>query len=190
MRKVLLMNGSPRPDGNTAFALKECAKAIEAAGVETEIISLAGKNIQSCTACMSCFENKKCAIDDGLNEIIDQIKESDGFIVGAPVYFGTPRGDVLSALQRIGYVSLASGGFLSRKVGGPVSLAANEGILASNQDMLVFFLANDMIVPGTDLMCGAKGQKPGDVAHDERGLANIRKFGDNVAFLINLLGKN
>lgn len=190
MSKVVLMNGSPRPDGNTDFALKECANAIEAAGVETEIISLAGKNIESCTACMSCFQNKTCALDDGLNEIIEKIKASEGFIVGAPVYFGTPRGDVLSALQRIGYVSLASGGFLSRKVGGPISLAANEGVLASNQDLLVFFLANNMFVPGTDLTCGAKGQNPGDVAGDEQGLASVRKFGENVAYLINLMDKN
>lgn len=187
MRKVTLLSGSPRLQGNTMLALKECAKAIEAEGVETEILSLAGKKIQSCQHCGSCAMSGKCAIDDGLNEIAEKVRGSDGFIVGSPVYFGTPRGDLMSALQRISCISMLAGGFLSRKVGGPIAICNNEGLTSTNQSLLTFFLAGDMIVPGTRLFNGAHGNEPGEVLKDEAGMASIRRFGENVAYLINVM---
>jgi multimeric flavodoxin WrbA len=66
-------------------------------------------------------------IDDGLNQIIEKIRESRGFIVGSPVYFGGPRGDVLAALQRIGMVSRSSDRFLTGMVGGPIAVARRGG---------------------------------------------------------------
>jgi multimeric flavodoxin WrbA len=106
MKRVVLLNGSPRPEGNTAAVVKECARAIEARGVEAEIISLAGKKIESCVACYKCQENGRCSLDDCLNETADRVRDAKGFIVASPVYFGTARGDVMSALQRIGMISL------------------------------------------------------------------------------------
>ena len=105
MAKVILLNASPRANSNTLDVLNVCAREIEKNGVETEIISLKGKNIQSCKACLSCHETGKCALNDGLNEIIDKLRDAQGFIPAAPVYFGTARGDVMAALQRIGKVS-------------------------------------------------------------------------------------
>ncbi|GAB4310870.1 MAG: hypothetical protein Kow0019_09030 [Methanobacteriaceae archaeon] len=105
MRKVLLLCASPRPKGNTYQVLQECARTIENEGLEAEIISLVGKNIHSCLHCRKCEELKECIIDDGINDIITKIRESEGFIVGSPVYFGTARGDLMSALQRIGMVA-------------------------------------------------------------------------------------
>src|SRR5690554_3110542 len=105
--KVVLLCGSPRPGGNTAQVLGECAKVLEREGIETETILLGEKRIFSCTACGLCTEGE-CALDDGLNEIIGKIREAEGFIVGTPVYFGTARGDVTAALQRIGMVSMSS----------------------------------------------------------------------------------
>ena len=93
MEKVLFICASPRKDGNTAQVLSECAEVIENQGLETETIYLRGKRIESCRACGKCAKIHRCQIDDGLNEIIDKIRESKGFIVGTPVYFGTARGD-------------------------------------------------------------------------------------------------
>ncbi len=184
MEKVLLICASPRPKGNTAHVLEECAKTIEKQGLQTEIISLAGKKIESCIACMSCAELQRCAIDDGLNDIIEKIKESKGFIIGTPVYFGTARGDLMSALQRIGMVSMLSDNFLSWKVGGPIAVARRGGHTATLQEMLMFFLINDMIVPGSTYWNMVFGLKPREALQDDEGMRTIRRFGENVANLI------
>jgi multimeric flavodoxin WrbA len=184
--KVLLLCGSPRLEGNTALVLRECAKVLEAEGLKTETILLAETHILSCTACGLCSSGE-CALDDGLNEIIGKIREADGFIVGTPVYFGTARGDVMAALQRIGMVSMASDSFLSRKVGGPIAVARRGGHTATIQELLMFFLINDMIVPGSTYWNMVFGHAPGEAANDEEGMRTVRRFAENVAFLIQRL---
>jgi multimeric flavodoxin WrbA len=187
MPKTILISGSPKPDGNTAQLMQECAKVITEHGVEAEVISFAGMSIQSCTACGKCFETGKCDIQDGLNEIIDKLRHAQGFLVGAPVYFGTARGDVMAALQRIGYVSMHSNKFLAGMVGGPIAVARRGGQTSSLQEMLMFFLINDMIVPGSSYWNMVFGRLPGDVWKDEEGIKTIRHFAENVANLVKKL---
>jgi multimeric flavodoxin WrbA len=184
MKKVLLLCGSPRPNGNTYQVLEECAGVIEDEGLGTEIVSFAGKDIKSCVHCKKCDELNECSIDDGLNEIITKIRESDGFIVGSPVYFGTARGDMMSALQRIGMVSGSNDNFLSWKVGGPIAVARRGGHTSTIQEMLMFFFINDMIVPGSNSWNMVFGWAPGEVQEDKEGMEAIRRFGYNVATLI------
>jgi len=187
MPKTLLISGSPKSDGNTAQLMEECAKVIRKEGVEAEIVSLAGMSIHSCNACGKCSETGKCDIQDGLNEIIDKIRGAQGFIVGSPVYFGTARGDVMAALQRIGYVSRKSDQFLSGKVGGAVAVARRGGQTFTLQEMLMFFLINDMIVPGSTYWNMVFGQYPGEVWKDREGIDTIRHFAANVAKLVKKL---
>lgn len=187
MKKVLLLCASPRPTGNTYQVLEKCADAIEKEGLETEIISFAGKDIKSCIHCTKCSELNECSINDGLNDIITKIKESEGFIVGTPVYFGTARGDMMSALQRIGMVSGSNDNFLSWKVGGPIAVARRGGHTSTLQEMLMFYFINDMIVPGSNNWNMVFGWKPGEVQDDKEGLEAIRRFGCNVATLIKKL---
>ena len=190
MEKVLLLCASPRPSGNTYQVLEECATVIEDEGLEVEIISFVGKDIRSCIACGKCGELSECSLNDGLNDIIIKIKEADGFIVGSPVYFGTARGDIMSALQRIGMVSRSNGNFLSWKVGGPIAVARRGGHTATLQEMLMFFLINDMIVPGSTYWNMVFGWTPGEVQNDTEGMETIRKFGYNVATLIKKIKQN
>lgn len=187
MEKVLLMCGSPRPQGNTAQILKACSRVIEENGVGTEIVSFAGKKIESCIACGKCAQLKKCALNDGLNEMIEKIREAKGFIVGAPVYFGTARGDLMSALQRIGMVSRSSDQFLSWKIGGPIAVARRGGHTASIQEMLMFYLINDMIVPGSTYWNIVFGRTPGEAVEDQEGVATVQRFAENVAKLVKAL---
>lgn len=189
MKKVILLNASPREDSNTAQVLDECVSAIEAQDVETETICLKGMTIRSCIACNRCAELKKCVFQDGLNEIIEKIKEADGFICAAPVYFGTARGDIMNALQRIGYVSRRDGCFLSWKVGGPIAVGRRGGHTSTIQEMLMFYLINDMIVPGSDYWNIVFALNPGEAIDDEEGIATVRKFGENVAKLINKISQ-
>lgn len=187
MNKVILLSGSPRPEGNTFQVLHECLNVIENQGVEAELISLAGKKIQSCIACGKCAELKRCALKDDVNPIIEKLRSAQGFIVGAPVYFGTARGDLMSALQRIGMVSGNTDKFLSWKVGGPIAVARRAGQTASVQEMLMFYLMNDMIIPGSTYWNIVFGRNPGEVWEDEEGIRTIRRFGENVAKLINTI---
>ena len=187
MPKTLLISGSPKPDGNTTQLMGECAKVIQEQGVEAEVISFAGMSIQSCTACGKCSETGRCDIQDGLNEIIDKVRGAQGLIVGSPVYFGTARGDVMAALQRIGYISMRSNKFLSGMVGGPVAVARRGGQTLTLQEMLMFFLINDMIVPGSTYWNMVFGRLPGEVWKDQEGIDTIRHFAANVANLVKRL---
>jgi len=65
MKKVVLLCASPRKKGNTARVLEECSKVINDAGVETEIVSLAGMRIESCIACGKCQKTGECSREDG-----------------------------------------------------------------------------------------------------------------------------
>ena len=185
--KVLLISGSPKPNGNTVQLLQECVKVIQEAGVETEIVSFAGMKIESCIACMKCSKTGECGLDDGLNEVIRKVKQAEGLIVGVPVYFGTARGDVMCALQRIGYVSRNNGNFLGGKIGGPIAVARRGGQTLTLQEMMMFFLINDMIVPGSTYWNMAFGRLPGEALKDEEGVASIRHFASNVANLVKKL---
>lgn len=185
--KVLLISGSPKPNGNTAQLLQECLKVIEAQGVEAEVVSFAGLKIEACIACGRCSKLGECSLDDGLNEIITKIRSAEGLIVGTPVYFGTARGDVMCALQRIGYVSRNTDNFLNGKVGGPIAVARRGGQTLTLQEMLMFFLINDMIVPGSSYWNMVFGRLPGEALNDEEGVATVRHFSENVAKLVKKL---
>ena len=186
-KKVVLLSGSPRPEGNTAQVVEECVRVIKGSGVETEVFTLAGKKIESCTACYQCRDLGCCVINDGLNDLIELLRDADGFIVASPVYFGTARGDVMSALQRIGLVSMVTDNFLRWMVGGPIAIARRGGHTATVQEMLMFFLINEMIVPGSNYWNMVFGREPGEVWNDTEGIATIRLFATNVAELVQKL---
>jgi multimeric flavodoxin WrbA len=184
---VILISGSPKPNGNTALLMQECSKVIEEHGVAAEIVSFAGMKIESCIGCRECAKSGECALDDGLNEIIKKIRPAEALIVGTPVYFGTARGDVMCALQRIGYVSRNTDNFLTGMVGGPIAVARRGGQTLTLQEMLMFFLINDMIVPGSSYWNMVFGRLPGEALNDEEGMATIRHFAANVAGLVKKL---
>jgi multimeric flavodoxin WrbA len=185
--KVLLLSGSPKSNGNTAQVLEKCARSIEAQGVDTEIVSLAGKKIEACIACGFCAENGKCGRKDDLDPIIEKLRTAQGFVVGSPVYFGTARGDVMNALQRIGMVSMRSDKFLAGMVGGPIAVARRGGHTLTLQEMLMFYLINDMIVPGSCYWNMVFGREPGEALSDEEGIRTVSHFGENVARLVKTL---
>ena len=125
-----------------------------------------------------------------MNEIIEALRKAEGFIVGAPVYFGTARADVMNCLQRIGMVSRSSDKFLSWKVGGPIVLGRRGGHTATYLEMLMFFFISEMIVPGStywNMVFG--GREKGEALEDKEGIEVIERFAGNVARLILKLKK-
>ena len=176
MTKMILLSGSPNANGNTMQVLQECAKVIEENGVDTEVISLAGMKLHDAMDFTSG--------DDGFEAIIEKIKNAEGLIVGGPVYWGTVRAQMMMALQRIAMASMQQNNFLSRKVGGPIAIARRGGSTTALQEMMMFYLSNDMIVPGSTYWNIVFGQAPGEAMQDEEGLNTIRRFGENAAFLL------
>lgn len=188
MAKVILLNASPRANSNTLDVLNVCAEEIEKNGVEAEIVSLRGNIVQSCVACLKCRENGNCVLNDGLDEIIDKIRYADGFIPAAPVYFGTARGDIMAALQRIGKVSRDTDKFLTWKVGGPIAVGRRGGQTLTLQEMMMFFPINNMIVAGSTYWNMVIAGEEGTAFEDTEGIQTIRLFGENVARIIKKLG--
>lgn len=187
MAKVILLNSSPRANSNTQDVLEVCAEEIEKNGVEAEIISLRGKQIQSCVACNGCAKTGNCVLNDGLDEIIEKIRQADGFIPAAPVYFGTARGDIMSALQRIGKVSRGNDKFLEWMVGGPIAVARRGGQTLTLQEMTMFFPINNMIIVGSTYWNMVFAGPEGTALDDSEGIDTIKLFGQNVANIIKKL---
>ncbi len=189
MADIILISGSPRANGNTEYALNICKEEIEKHGLTAEVLTLRGKQIQGCIACGKCGEQDKCALKDDLNEMLPAIKEAQGFIVGAPVYFGTARGDVMNMLQRVGMVARKNGNWLAGKVGGPVVVARRGGLTSTLQEMLMSFFISGMTVCGSSYWNIAFGGAPGEVADDAEGIQTLKTFAANVSELILQLRK-
>ena len=104
--KVLLINGSPRPNGNTNLALTEAARQLEKNGITTELLQIGRQAMHGCVACGHCSQTNRCVFDDDLcNRAIDLMAQSDALIVGSPTYYGQPNGTVLSLIQRMSYAA-------------------------------------------------------------------------------------
>lgn len=181
MKKVILLSGSPNAEGNTIQVLKDIAKVIEKNNVETEVVSLSGMKLHDAMDFTTG--------DDGFDAIIQKIKDADGLIIAGPVYWGTVRAEMMTALQRIAMASAQQGNFLSRKVGGPIAIARRGGSTTAIQEMMMFYLSNDMIVPGSTYWNIVFGQTPGQALQDEEGMQTVRHFAENTAFVINQLRK-
>jgi multimeric flavodoxin WrbA len=185
--KVVAFNGSARKDGNTAILLKRVLKALEAEGIETELIQLAGQQIRGCTACRACFEtkNQRCAIaDDKVNEYIQKMVEADGIILGSPTYFGMMSPEMKALIDRAGFVCRATPDALKYKVGAAVATARRAGAMTTFDAINHFFLINQMIVPGSSYWNIGMGNKKGEVEKDEEAMKTMDDLGRNMAWLI------
>ncbi len=183
--KAVAICGSPRKGGNTEIMLERCASGLATAGIETDIVRLAGKTIEPCTACSRCKENKdlKCSIKrDDFHQCFDKMLQADIIIVGSPVYFGSATPQTMALLDRAGYVARANGNPLSRKVGGPVAVARRAGQNFTLAQLLYWYLINDMVVPGSTYWNMAIGRDVADVEGDEEGLATLDRFVENLAW--------
>lgn len=185
--KVIAFNGSARKDGNTAILLNRVLKTLEAEGFETELIQLAGQQIQGCDVCRICHENKNkhCVIEtDKVNEYIDKMLEADGILLGSPVYFSMMTPQLKALIDRAGYVARANGDMFQRKVGAAVVAVRRAGALLTFDAINNFFLINQMIIPGASYWNVGMGGKKGDVESDEEALKTMDKLGQNMAWLI------
>jgi multimeric flavodoxin WrbA len=182
--KILAICGSPRREGNTDTLLKHALDVISRDGIETEFISLAGKKLLSCNACMACNMKPECKIEDDFAPVFRSMVEADGFIVGSPVYFGSATPDIMALLDRAGYVARKNGNLFARKVGGPLVVARRAGQNFTFAQLLMWFMINGMIVPGSTYWNIAFGSHAVDVMNDVEGVKTITAFAENIAWLL------
>ena len=180
--KVLMINGSPRAKGNTSIALNEMIKIFEAEGVETELIHIGHKVIRGCIACGNCFKIGRCVFDDVVNEIAPKFKEADGFVVGTPVYYGSPNATTLAFLDRLFYSTFTQD--KTMKVGAGVVICRRGGASASFDVLNKYFMMTGMAVAGSQYWNMAYGLEKGEATQDAEGLQTMRTLARNMTFLM------
>lgn len=181
MSKVLLINGSPHEHGCTDAALTELADALRANGVETENVWIGKKPVAGCIACHKCAETGKCVFQDQTNEIGARIDEFDGIVVGSPVYYGGPTGQVCAFMDRLFYPRAAK---MAGKLGAAVVSCRRGGATATFDRLNKYFTISNMIVVGSQYWNQVHGFTPGDVRQDVEGLQTMRTLGQNMAWLL------
>lgn len=181
MSKVILLNGSPRANGCTAEALGEMIKVFNAEGVETELIQVGSKDIRGCIACGQCGKLGKCVFDDLVNEVAPKFAEADGLVIGSPVYYGSPNGNILSFLDRLFYSTSFS---KHMKVGAAVVSCRRGGNTASFDVLNKYFTISGMPVASSTYWNQVHGFSADDVKKDAEGLQTMRNLARNMAFLI------
>ena len=179
--KVLMINGSPRKNGNIALAFSEMEKVFEENGVEYENILLGTAPIRGCIACESCRKTGRCVFDDKVNELSAKFEEADGLVIGSPVYYGSANGTLLAALQRMFYSSHFD---KSLKVGASVVSARRSGCTATFDELNRFFTLSNMPVATSQYWNNIYGWEPGEGSVDAEGGQVMRVLARNMVFLM------
>ena len=180
--KVLLINGSPKTNGNTAFALSQMAEVFSAEGVENETIQVGSQLIRGCTGCGSCYKIGKCVFDDLVNAVAEKLDAADGIVVGSPVYYASPNGTLISFLDRLFY----STGRIDKtmKVGTAVVCARRGGCTAAFDVLNKYFTISNMPVASGSYWNMIHGGKPVEAEQDLEGIRTVRNTAKNMTFLM------
>ncbi len=188
--KVLAINGSPRKGGNTETLLRKAMEPIAEAGYGTEFLQVGGSLIRGCTACGACgrMKNRQCVMDDDLfNLVFMKMIDADAILIGSPTYFANMTAETAALISRAGYVALANGGLLRRKIGAAVVAKRRGGAVNVLDGINHLFLINQMIVPGSTYWNMGLGSARLDVLDDEEGLKNMRDLGEQIVWLFRMM---
>ena len=178
---VLMINGSPRANGNTSIALKEMEKVFAQEGVESEIIQIGNKDIRGCIACGSCAEKGNCVFDDMVNEIAPKFEACDGLVVASPVYYASANATLIAFLDRLFYSTPFD---KTMKVGASVVAARRGGLSATYDELNKYFTISSMPVASSQYWNSIHGAMPGEAAQDKEGLQIMRTLARNMTFLM------
>ena len=179
--KVLILNGSPRPQGNTSIALAEMEKIFEKEGIETELIHIGNKDIRGCIACGSCYAKGKCAFDDIVNEIAPKFEAADGLVAATPVYYASANATLIALLDRLFYSTHFD---KTMKVGASVVVARRGGLSATFDEINKYFTISGMPVASSQYWNSVHGTAPGEAREDAEGLQIMRTLASNMSFLM------
>jgi len=184
---VVAFNGSPRIKGNTTILLNTVLDELKNEGITTELVSLAGKNLPGCCACLKCFETKdgRCAVTgDILNDCLDKMRAADGIILGSPTYFSDVTAGMKALIERAGMTARANPEILRRKVGAGVVAVRRAGAMHAFTSLNLFFLIGEMIVVGSSYWNIGIGREAGEVEKDAEAIQTMKTLGRNMAWLV------
>ena len=179
--KVLILNGSPHANGNTAIAVNELVKVFETQGIEAEVCHVGNKSIRGCIACGKCKTLGRCVFDDMVNEIAPKVEAADGLIVASPVYYASANATLIACLDR----SFFSTHFdKTMKVGASVVVARRGGCSATFDELNKYFTISNMPVASSQYWNSVHGREPGQAEQDLEGLQTMRTLAKNMTFLM------
>ena len=178
---VLIINGSPRENGNTAVALKEMKQIFAQEGIEITELNVGSKPIRGCIACGKCGTLGKCVFDDTVNEAAPLLAKADGVVVASPVYYASANGNLISFLDRLFYSNHCD---LAMKVGASVVCARRGGCSATFDELNKYFTISGMPVASSQYWNSIHGRLPGEAEQDEEGKQTMRALARNMVFLM------
>lgn len=179
--KVLIINGSPRVNGNTSIAISELVKTLNENDIETEVITIGNQIIRGCIGCGSCYKNHKCVFNDLVNEVAPKFEVADGLVIASPVYYASANGTLISFLDRLFYSTNFDKKF---KVGASIAVCRRGGASATFDELNKYFTIAQMPVVSSQYWNSVHGRKVGEAIKDLEGLQTMRTLGRNMAFLI------
>lgn len=179
--KVLMINGSPHAQGNTALALREMEKIFAKCGIEVETVHVGNRAIRGCIACGYCFKNGKCVVDDAVNEIAAKFADCDGLVLGSPVYYASANSTLTALLDRLFYSTSFD---KTMKVGAAIAVARRGGCSATFDQLNKYFTISGMPVVSSQYWNSVHGGRPGEAEADAEGLQTMRTLARNMAFLM------
>lgn len=185
--KVVGIAGSLRPKSNTLEYVETAMGVFRKTGMETNLISLRGKEIKPCNGCYDCVKKGYCTIKgDDFDQILDEMRQAEGLILGSPVYLSSVVPQMMALLARATFVAYWTDKFFSGKVGGPITVARRAGHNVAFSQLLLWFFINGVTVPGSTYwnvgVAGTGGAR--DAENDEEGLATVTNFANNMADLM------
>ncbi|MDR2065084.1 MAG: flavodoxin family protein [Prevotellaceae bacterium] len=187
--KVVAIQGSPRKNGNTFFALTLIKNIIVEEGIDFEIIDIGGRHIRGCTACGKCYENRngKCVItNDAVNSAVVKMKDADGIIIASPVYYSGIAGTMKCFLDRAFYVAEVNGGWFRHKVGASVVAVRRTGGSMTFNSLNHYLNIAEMLIPASNYWNVIHGLEPGDASKDEEGIQIMQMLAKNMAWMLKM----
>ena len=178
---VLMINGSPRGNGNTTIALREMKNVFAQEGIEVTELNVGAKAIRGCIACNKCAELGNCVFDDAVNEAAPLLAKADGVVVASPVYYASANGNLISFLDRMFYSCRCD---LTMKVGASVVCARRGGCSATFDELNKYFTISGMPLASSQYWNSIHGRLPGEAEQDEEGKQTMRALARNMAFLM------
>ena len=187
--KVLLINGSPKANGNTATALAEMAKVFAEEGIKTVTMQVGSQAVRGCIGCGKCGNLGKCVFDDIVNEAAAMLAQCDGMVVGSPVYYASANGTVTAFLDRLFYSNHTD---LRMKVGASIVAARRGGLSAAMDQLNKYFSISGMPIASSQYWNDVHGGAPGEALADAEGMQTMRTLARNMSFLMKsiALGKD
>lgn len=179
--KVLIINGSPRVQGNTTVAVKEMEKVFEENGVEVDTVQIGNQDVRGCIACGTCSTKGKCVFDDVVNELAPKFEEADGLVIASPVYYASANATLIACLDRLFYSTSFD---KSMKVGASVVCARRGGCSATFDELNKYFTISNMPIASSQYWNSIHGREPGQAKMDEEGKQTMRVLARNMTFLM------